>query len=79
MAHEPWRRNAAGVKDGASCYRTIGGLRWEWYSEDSRLFKAAGVRHRTAPDGQGTFVHPDDDAKAQTACNRFHGGDHARP
>jgi hypothetical protein len=62
-----WTRNAAGVKDGADCYRTIGGVRWLWWSEDAAVFKAAGVRHRKAPDGQGTFIHPDDDEKAWAA------------
>lgn len=62
-----WKRNAAGVKDGAECYRTISGVRWSWYAEDSNIFKTAGVRHRRAPDGQGTFVHPDDDDKASKA------------
>lgn len=64
---EAWSRNASGVKDGADCYRTINGVRWNWYAEDSDVFKAAGVRHRTAPGGEGTFVHPDDDAKASAA------------
>lgn len=59
-----WTRNAAGVKDGAECYRTIGGVRWNWYAEDAARFKGKGVRHRRAPDGQGTFIHPDDDDKA---------------
>lgn len=67
QAGEVWTKNAAGVKDGADCYRTINGRRWEWWGEDSDVFKAAGVRHRTAPDGQGTFVHPDDEAKAHAA------------
>jgi hypothetical protein len=65
MMGEPWTKNAAGVKDGADCYRTIGGVRWNWYGEDASRFKGAGIRHRKAPDGQGTFVHPDDDAKAE--------------
>lgn len=64
---EPYARNAAGVKDGADCYRTINGVRWRWYGEDVSVFKKAGVRHRKAPDGQGTFIHPDDDAKAEAA------------
>ncbi len=59
MAREP--------KDGASCYRTIGGVRWNWYAEDAGLFRKAGVRRRRAPDGIGTFVHPDDDRKAEAA------------
>lgn len=64
-----WVKNAAGVKDGAECYRTIGGVRWTWYAEDAAMFKAAGIRHRTAPDGQGTFIHPDDDERAyRVAC-----------
>lgn len=62
-----WTRNVHGVKDGAECYRTIAGVRWSWYAEDSSVFKAAGVRHRRAPGGQGTFVHPDDDQKASAA------------
>lgn len=64
---EQWSRNASGVKDGADCYRTIKGVRWHWYAEDADVFKAAGVRHRRAPDGVGAFVHPDDDAKASSA------------
>ena len=67
-----YTKNAAGVKDGADCYRTIGGVRWLWWSEDPAVFKAGGVRHRTAPGGEGTFVHPDDDALAQTATSRFY-------
>lgn len=67
MSGGGYTKNAAGVKDGADCYRTIKGVRWNWYSEDSSIFKAAGVRHRRMPDGQGTFVHPDDDAKASAA------------
>lgn len=62
-----YTKNAAGVKDGADCYRTIGGVRWLWWSEDPAVFKAGGVRHRSAPGGEGTFVHPDDDALAQSA------------
>ena len=64
---EPWAKNAAGVKDGCECYRTIKGVRWSWYAEDASMLKAAGVRCRTAPDGQGAFVHPEDDAKAFAA------------
>jgi len=59
-------RNAAGVKDGCDCYRTIGGVRWAWYPEDAALFKGSGIRHRKAPDGQGTFIHPADDEAAST-------------
>lgn len=59
-----WTRNAAGVKDGASCYRTIGGVRWTWYAEDASMFKDKGIRHRKGPDGEGTFIHPDDEEKA---------------
>ena len=62
-----WRKNAAGVKDGADCYRTIDGVRWPWWAEDAAIFKAVSVRHRRAPDGQGTFIHPDDDDRAQAA------------
>lgn len=62
-----YTRNAHGVKDGADCYRTIKGVRWSWYAEDASVFKAAGVRHRKGPDGEGAFVHPDDDAKASAA------------
>lgn len=58
-----WSKNAAGVKDGAQCYRTINGLCWEWYSEDPIRFKRAGIRHRKSPGG-GSFVHPDDNGKA---------------
>lgn len=64
---EPWRKNAAGVKDGADCYRTIDGVRWGWWAEDADRLRSAGARVRRAPDGQGAFVHPDDDAKAQAA------------
>jgi hypothetical protein len=60
-----WSKNSFGVKDGADCYRTIGGVRWLWYSEDAAFFKGIGIRHRKAPDGQGTFVHPDDDAAVE--------------
>ena len=62
-----WSRNASGVKDGADCYRTIGGVRWSWYAEDAEVFKKAGVRHRKGSGGEGAFVHPDDDAKASAA------------
>lgn len=61
-----WKKNAAGVKEGAECYRTIGGVRWSWYAEDVALFKGTGIRHRKAPDGQGVFIHPADDEAAQT-------------
>jgi len=64
---DSWQKNASGVKDGAACYRTIGGVRWHWYAEDADIFKRAGVRHRKGPGGEGTFVHPDDDAKASEA------------
>lgn len=57
---DPWIKNAAGVKDGAECYRTIGGVRWQWFAEDVGIFKAAGLRHRKGPDGEGAFIHPDD-------------------
>ena len=53
------------MKDGADCYRTIAGVRWNWYAEDAVRFKGTGIRHRRAPDGQGTFIHPEDDAKAE--------------
>ncbi len=69
-----WTKNPAGVKDGAECYRTIGGVRWAWYAEDADVFKVAGVRHRKAPGGQGTFIHPDDDAKASAAAGHRPGG-----
>lgn len=62
-----WVKNSFGVKDGAACYRTIDGVRWLWWVEDADVFKGAGVRHRKAPDGQGTFIHPDDHAKADAA------------
>lgn len=62
-----WSRNAAGVKDGAECYRTINGVRWLWWPEDTARFKGHGIRHRRAPDGEGTFIHPDDDNAAQAA------------
>ncbi len=68
---EPWVKNSFGVKDGADCYRTIGGRRWLWWAEDAIVFKAAGVRHRAAPGGEGTFVHPDDDELAQIAANAW--------
>ena len=64
-----WVKNSFGVKDGADCYRTIAGVRWSWWPEDSSVFKAANIRHRRAPGGEGTFVHPDDDAAAQAAVN----------
>jgi hypothetical protein len=64
---EGWTKNSAGVKDGADCYRTIGGVRWDWWPEDAKVFKGCGVRHRAAPDGQGTFIHPEDDAAAEQA------------
>lgn len=64
-----WSKNRYGVKDGAACYRTIGGLRWVWWPQDVGLFKKAGVRHRKGPDGDGAFVHPDDDAKAPLAAS----------
>jgi len=70
-----WSRNAAGVKAGADCYRTIGGVRWGWYAEDAAIFKAAGVRHRTALGG-GTFVHPNDDEAACKAAHGFHASPH---
>lgn len=66
-----WRKNAAGVKDGAECYRTIDGVRWSWWSENADVFKGSTVRHRKAPDGQGTFIHPDDDELAQSVVARF--------
>lgn len=59
-----WRKNAAGFKDGAQCYRTIGGVRWSWWAEDASVFKRAGIRHRRASGGDGTFIHPDDSEKA---------------
>lgn len=62
-----WTKNAAGVKDGALCYRTIKGVRWSWWPENAEVFKASGVRHRRAPDGQGAFIHPDDDELARSA------------
>lgn len=64
---EPWVKNSAGMKDGAECYRIIGDVRWEWWSEPAHFFKGRGVRHRRAPDGQGTFIHPDDTAAADAA------------
>jgi hypothetical protein len=64
MEDRTWQRNAAGVKDGASCYRTIGGVRWSWYAEDAETFKGKGIRHRRGPDGEGAFIHPDDEDKA---------------
>lgn len=70
---DPWRKNAAGVKDGCECYRTINGVRWAWWAEDALVFKKAGVRHRTAPGGQGTFVHPDDDERALQAVDATRG------
>lgn len=66
---EAWQRNSFGVKDGADCYRTIGGVRWQWFAEDVPLFKAAGIRHRKGPGGAGTFVHPDDNDKAFAAID----------
>lgn len=63
---DSYQRNRHGVKDGSECYRTIGGVRWAWYGEDAAIFKGHGIRHRKAPDGAGTFIHPDDDAKAET-------------
>ena len=60
-----WSRNRYGVKDGAECYRTIKGVRWEWRAGDISLYRNAGVRCRKTPDGQGFFVHPDDDEKAE--------------
>ena len=38
-----WSRNASGVKDGADCYRTIGGVRWSWYAEDAEVFNVGEV------------------------------------
>lgn len=67
IEREPYRRNSAGVKDGAACYRTIAGRHWEWWAEDAAIFKAAGVRHRTAPGGAGTFIPPDDTDAAHRA------------
>jgi len=66
-------RNEAGVKDGADCYRNIAGVRWPWCGEPAPMFKAAGARYRATPDGQGTFVHPEDIEKASahfTAASR---------
>jgi hypothetical protein len=60
-----YTRNPAGVKDGAECYRTIGGVRWLWWSEPAAWFKRSGVRHRSPRDGQGVFIHPEDDAAAE--------------
>jgi hypothetical protein len=63
-----WTRNASGVKDGADCYRTIGGVRWTWWAEDADLFRAAGCRVRKAPD-EGCFIHPADTDKAFAALS----------
>jgi hypothetical protein len=68
---EKWTRNSFGVKDGAGCYRTIAGVRWLWWSEDAAIFKNAGVRHRAAPYGQGTFIHPKDHDRAHQAIARM--------
>lgn len=56
-----WTKNAAGVKDGADCYRNIGGIRWSWFSEDADWLRqhVPGIKCRRMPDGQGAFVHPD--------------------
>jgi len=64
-----WTRNRHGVKDGAECYRTINGARWEWWPENIELFRTAGCRCRKMPDGQGCFVHPDDTDKAFAAVS----------
>lgn len=68
-----WAKNRYGVKDGADCYRTIGGVRWEWWPEEVEIFRAAGCRCRKGPGGAGAFIHPDDDAKAEAAI-RAQGG-----
>ena len=67
-----WRKNLAGVKDGTECYRTIGGVKWSWYAEDAAIFKGTGIRHRKAPGGQGTFIHPNDDEAASTIVGYEH-------
>lgn len=64
-----WVKNAAGVKDEAECYRTIAGVRWQWFAEDVGIFKAAGLRHRKGPDGEGAFIHPDDFERAFAAID----------
>jgi len=64
-----WAKNAAGVKDGAACYRTINGARWEWFAEDADQVRSAGAfRCRKAPGG-GCFVHPDDADRAIAALS----------
>jgi hypothetical protein len=67
-----WKKNPAGVKDGAQCYRTIAGIRWEWYGEDPICFKGAGIRYRTSPGG-GMFIHPGDHEKAMAFLARAQG------
>jgi len=61
-----WSKNAAGVKDGAQCYRNINGKRWEWFAEDIEQLRAVGARCRKSPGG-GCFVHPDDAGGAMSA------------
>lgn len=60
---ERWTKNAAGVKDGAAMYRTINGVRWDWWSAGNiDQLRAAGIRCRRG--GGEVFVHPDDEARA---------------
>lgn len=60
---EPWTKNAAGVKDGASMYRTIKGVRWDWWPTGNLdALRSAGIRCRRS--GGEVFVHPDDDKRA---------------
>lgn len=60
---DPWTKNASGVKDGAAMYRTIAGVRWEWWSAGNidRL-RAAGIRCRRS--GGEVFIHPADEKRA---------------
>ena len=59
----PWKKNAAGVKDGAEMYRTINGVRWAWWSAGNiDQLRAAGLRCRRSA-GE-IFVHPEDEKRA---------------
>jgi hypothetical protein len=62
---EGWTRNAHGVKDGANMYRTIKGVRWEWWSAGNiDALRTAGLRCRKS--GGEIFIHPDDEERAWT-------------
>lgn len=72
-----WVRNSHGVKDGAECYRTINGVRWEWEPYSIAVLRKAGLRCRKMPDDQGCFVHPDDAGKVEDAVRASKATPHA--